>query len=167
VRELVAKMGVPWQHLGFPAARKVDQLLIERREAAKLLSALLSQRDTALKEQADLIVMTGCRDLADVEDMANVGKSLMDAIDLNTRDGPIKGWSPADDPAEIVVDLLNLLSDAEARSETLLKVIQKVWRTSIRHDHEITRLVDIQDIVGTALSSLQPQGVKASEGEGS
>lgn len=59
----------------------------------------------------DLLEMTGCSDAADLEDMAKVGKSLLDAIATNSKSGPLKGWAPADDPAEVVVDLLNMLED--------------------------------------------------------
>ncbi|MDG3580389.1 hypothetical protein P7F60_28835 [Rhizobium sp. YJ-22] len=57
--------------------------------------------------------MTGCADEADLIDMANVGRSLMNKIDeLVQCEGPFKGWSPADDPAEIVGDLYCALEEA-------------------------------------------------------
>lgn len=57
--------------------------------------------------------MTGCRDAEDLIDMANVGRSLMNAIDTYTAPvSLIEGWSPADDPAEIVGDLYNLFEES-------------------------------------------------------
>lgn len=50
--------------------------------------------------------------LAEVRDMANVGRALMTAIADNAGSPPLKGWHPADCPSEIVSDLLNMLDDA-------------------------------------------------------
>lgn len=50
---------------------------------------------------------------AEAEDMANVGRALMQAIEKDYADNPfMKGWHPADCPTEIVGDLLNALADA-------------------------------------------------------
>ena len=52
-------------------------------------------------------------DLGDVytdEDMALVGRSLMESLRVSCPK-----WSPADDPAEIVVDLLNVVHDLKGR----------------------------------------------------
>lgn len=68
----------------------------------------------------DDLVMTGCRDRAELIDMATVGKSLLERIAEHTKDGPLKGWAPADDPAEIVCDALNRLGDAEKARDDLL-----------------------------------------------
>lgn len=73
---------------------------------------------TDQQEKVDALVesltMTGCRDQEDLIDMANVGKGLLERIDLLTRQqGPFEGWTPADDPCEIVFDLSNALDDAE------------------------------------------------------
>lgn len=47
--------------------------------------------------------------------MAAVGRSLMAAIAAVVRpDGPLAGWSPADDPAEIVTDLYEMLIEARS-----------------------------------------------------
>lgn len=61
---------------------------------------------------ANALMMTGCRDEADLIDMANVGRSTMDRMAEVVTNGPLKGWSPADDPAEIITDLANKLDDA-------------------------------------------------------
>lgn len=61
---------------------------------------------------SEALTMTGCRDVADLIDMANVGRSMMDRMAEATAEGPLKGWAPADDPAEIVTDLKNALDDA-------------------------------------------------------
>lgn len=50
--------------------------------------------------------------LAEVRDMANVGRALMKAIADNAGSPPLIGWHPADCPSEIVSDLLNMLDDA-------------------------------------------------------
>ncbi|WP_433910406.1 hypothetical protein [Sphingomonas yabuuchiae] len=52
--------------------------------------------------------------LAEVRDMANVGRALMTAIADNAGCPPLKGWHPANCPSEIVSDLLNMLDDAQA-----------------------------------------------------
>lgn len=72
--------------------------------------------DVALAEP---LTMTGCKDAADLIDMANVGRSLMEHIGgLANTTGRYKTWAPADDPAEIVFDLVNDLEDTEARART-------------------------------------------------
>jgi hypothetical protein len=43
---------------------------------------------------------------SDEEDMAKIGRSLMAAIDANLGHPLLKDWAPAEDPAEIVGDLL-------------------------------------------------------------
>ncbi|MGV1791028.1 hypothetical protein [Rhizobium sp. A37_96] len=59
--------------------------------------------------------MTGCESEEDLIDMANVGRSLMNAIETYTKEPSIiEGWSPADDPAEIVGDLYNRLEESLA-----------------------------------------------------
>ena len=55
--------------------------------------------------------------LAEVRDMANVGRSLIERIADATKCDPLKGWMPADDPVEIVTNLINLLADAKHSSE--------------------------------------------------
>ena len=50
---------------------------------------------------------------AEIEDMANVGRALMHAIEKDyAADLFMKGWHPADCPTEIVGDLLNALAEA-------------------------------------------------------
>lgn len=50
---------------------------------------------------------------AEIEDMANVGRALMERIADATKSGAqLAGWSPADCPTEIVTDLLNMLHEA-------------------------------------------------------
>jgi hypothetical protein len=78
--------------------------------------------------------------LAEVRDMANVGRALMTAIADNASSPPLKGWHPADCPSEIVVDLLNMLDDATRAAppamdreavgitaEMLGEVMQEAW----------------------------------------
>jgi len=48
----------------------------------------------------------------EIDDMANVGRSLIERIaSVVGDDGPFKGWSPADDPAEIVTDMANWIAE--------------------------------------------------------
>jgi hypothetical protein len=69
-------------------------------------------RDTRASIDA-ILAETGCSDRQDLVDMASVGTSLMETIDLVTRDGPLKGWVPAESPVEIVTDLLNMIDSTE------------------------------------------------------
>jgi hypothetical protein len=48
------------------------------------------------------------------EDMAAVGRALMEAIHDNREHPALAGWMPMDSPVEIVVDLLNELDEAKA-----------------------------------------------------
>lgn len=51
----------------------------------------------------------------DTEDMAAVGRSLMDSIGTLIHGDPrFKHWAPAQDPAEIVFDIVNMMGDAQA-----------------------------------------------------
>ncbi|WP_234851989.1 hypothetical protein [Sinorhizobium meliloti] len=65
---------------------------------------------TALKEA---LAMTGLTTVEELIDMANVGQSLMHAIDTYTKaPSLIEDWSPADDPAEIVGDLYDRFEES-------------------------------------------------------
>ena len=55
------------------------------------------------------------------EDMANVGEYLMDTLESNRQHPLLKHWLPADNPAEIVVDLLNAYDDKAAQLDALTK----------------------------------------------
>ncbi len=49
----------------------------------------------------------------EINDMANVGRSLLHRIaSVVCSPGPFKGWSPMDDPSEIVTDMANALDEA-------------------------------------------------------
>lgn len=59
------------------------------------------------------LTMTGCKTEEGLIDMANIGQSFMNSLEtVVTMDGPFKGWCPAEDPAELVLDLLNALDEA-------------------------------------------------------
>lgn len=49
------------------------------------------------------------KDLNEMAAMAAVGNSLMSIIETYSKEWPLKDWSPAADPAEIVGDLVNML----------------------------------------------------------
>lgn len=71
-----------------------------------------SSARAAVPTVQQLVKETGSRDAEDLADMANVGHSLMQSIETICKlDGPFKDWSPAQDPAEIVIDLYNALDD--------------------------------------------------------
>lgn len=67
----------------------------------------------------------------DTEDMAAVGRALMDAIESFSDEPPLKGWAPAQCPSEIVGDLVNMLEEAtqpdrEAIIEECAAVCEKI-----------------------------------------
>lgn len=96
-----------WQHpQGFADAR-----FIAAANPATVLS-LLAALEEAEGRMTEALTMTGSKDLADLIDMANIGRSMMERMAQVTESGPMRGWSPADDPAEIVTDLANRLDDA-------------------------------------------------------
>lgn len=71
---------------------------------------------------ADALAETGLASIQDLIDMAKVGSSLMDTIAVVTQaEGPFKHWTPAEDPAEIVIDLINHYEDAP-----------QAWRPEVR-----------------------------------
>ncbi len=57
--------------------------------------------------------------MTDDDDMASVGRALMDTIDANIDQKPLKGWAPAQCPSEIVGDLLNMIDERDAEIERL------------------------------------------------
>lgn len=84
-------------------------------------SALATERaraETPEKAMSEALTDTGSKSTDDLCDMARVGRSLMDRIGEIVKGGPYKDWMPADDPAEIVTDLINDLEEAIARAET-------------------------------------------------
>lgn len=63
----------------------------------------------------DALSMTGLITAEELIDMANVGQSLMNAIETYTKaPSLIEDWSPAEDPAEIVGDLYNRFEESIA-----------------------------------------------------
>lgn len=95
---------------------------------ASLMNALVLQ---------NALEMTGCDDEADLIDMAKVGKSLMERIDsLVGMPGSYHGWSPADDPAEIVFDLVNDLDELREEAAKLRAAISAKVSAAYRDEHE-------------------------------
>lgn len=69
---------------------------------------------------ADLVAAAGCDDAQVLVDMAIVGNSLMAAIGVYTAEGEILAdWTPAEDPAEIVGDLAEVLRLARDEVQAL------------------------------------------------
>jgi hypothetical protein len=65
------------------------------------------------------------------EDAAKVGRSLMAAIDANSDHPLLKDWTPAEDPAEIVADLLWAFDQPkfDTRIEPTDEAIDALWVT--------------------------------------
>lgn len=71
--------------------------------------------------------MTGCENEENLIDMANVGSSLMERIDsLVSMPGPYHRWSPADDPAEIVFDLVNDVDEIREENAKLRDALEQI-----------------------------------------
>lgn len=69
----------------------------------------------------EAVADAGAADPKDLVDMAIVGKSLMQEIEACTKSGPLKGWSPAEDPVEIVSDLLQMVDALQAERDKLIE----------------------------------------------
>ena len=107
---------------------------------------------------AELVNRSGCADVPHMIDMAKVGLSLMEVIDVRSReDGPLKDWTPAEDPAEIVGDLCEVIAvledklrfkdrpaDTEGKrgfvvlspvrhNNVLIEINQPIWLTKDEH----------------------------------
>lgn len=107
----------------------VEEARHDFRVAQKLATALphLLASARVEGELANALTMTGCKSEEDLIDMANVGQSLMERIgSVVETPGPFHGWAPADDPAEIVFDLLNALEEALSSEP-----IQAGWREKV------------------------------------
>lgn len=89
--------------------------------------------------------------LAEVRDMANVGRALMTAIADNAGSPPLKGWHPADCPSEIVSDLLNLLDDATRAAPPATD------REAVDRDELAKRLFWADVLLGDHPERLQPE----------
>lgn len=83
--------------------------LEEAKAAAQARSALVASPADPVQA---LVEETGSDSIDELRDMAIVGHSLMKAIEVVTESGLYAGWAPADDPAEIVIDLHNDLVEA-------------------------------------------------------
>lgn len=118
--KLVAEMifeGV-WARVQAKTANEPQMLLYEGVDetAERIVAALerlaLQPAPPGVGDLADILTMTGCRDREDLEDMARVGKSLLEAIAaIQFKGSPYETWHPADCPTEIVGDLFNDLTD--------------------------------------------------------
>lgn len=76
------------------------------------LNEAIAAKFNATSEKVGLSTRLASDD-QDLVDMANVGQSLMNAIDVYTKaPSLIEDWSPADDPAEIVGDLYNRFEES-------------------------------------------------------
>lgn len=89
-----------------------------------------------------LLEETGLPNGVELADMARIGKSLMDTIAIVTKDGPLKGWAPAEDPAEIVTDLMNMLHDATTGRAEAEKLLSEAQDSMQRDDDGVKVMVD-------------------------
>lgn len=73
--------------------------------------------------------------LDDHDDMAVVGRSLMDAISLATADqsSPLYGWVPAQDPAEIVFDLIDMVEQRFDWRSFVVRWAADRWRAEVQN----------------------------------
>lgn len=89
-----------------------------------------------------LLEETGCKDIDDLRDMANIGSATMNAIDsVVTADGPFKGWSPAQCPSEIIIDMANALYVAPASDGAIREA---AWQVAAKEceDHALAGAPD-------------------------
>ena len=88
---------------------------IDRAEAEALLEQAISASRDRAAQTAEILEQTGMKTAEEVIDMANLGVSLLNAIEtITSLEGPFKGWAPAENPAEIVGDLYARLDEQEA-----------------------------------------------------
>lgn len=103
-------------------------------DAPELLDAapaMMPRRDVL----AAALEMTGCEDVEDLIDMANVGSSLMSTIEVHSVSGPLKDWSPAEDPAEVVGDLVRMVEEAHTEVAGTLWEEALVMKTNYEKAH--------------------------------
>lgn len=73
--------------------------------------------------------------LAEVRDMAAVGRALIEAIAEATKPGAqLAGWAPADSPVEIVADLLNRLHDVSQAGRAVIDNAATTYRAGNGRD---------------------------------
>jgi hypothetical protein len=89
------------------AASKAQEIYICATEGERALRETLKAMENP--DWRELGYMSAA---AEIEDMANVGRDLIERIgEVVGCEGPMKGWTPADCPTEIVFDMLNMLTD--------------------------------------------------------
>lgn len=72
-----------------------------------------------------LLEETGSSSVDELRDMAQLGHALMNAIDVVTRPGELmEGWTPAESPHEIVLDLVDRLEQERTHSAFLASQIK-------------------------------------------
>lgn len=79
-----------------------------------------------MSDLKNVLEMTGCRDAADLQDMANVGRALMERMADVAEHGPLKGWAPADCPTEIVTDLANEVDETRTERDAAVERLQAI-----------------------------------------
>jgi hypothetical protein len=114
--------------------------MVPRGRLALLESALQSAERLS---KSPWITEEGFRDVEDLLDMGRIGRSLMDDIAscVHSTAG-YEHWSPADDPAEIVVDLINDLTDTRA-------ALQSAEQRATKLAEEVERLKPFEEAAST------------------
>ena len=95
---------------------------------------------------------------AECEDMANVGRALMNAIEKDFASHPfMKAWHPADCPTEIVGDLLNALDEAHppaavAGEQSLREIARDLLNAMHDGQERVGYRLDLWNALADALS---------------
>ncbi|CZT36364.1 hypothetical protein [Rhizobium sp. 9140] len=126
---IVASASVPALLAGGVTARPMDGAVVDIPQGTDGGTAVLvagaadpvatSNEALDLRALKYALDMTGCTDIDDLIDKATVGLSLLRAIDTHAGLGPLQGWHPMDDPAEIVGDLVKMASELQTQISAL------------------------------------------------
>lgn len=96
---------------------------------AQITMAIANRDDasaTLLEEAANALAAD------DLEDMADCGRSLMAAISAVMSDpSPLSDWAPAQDPAEIVTDLFEMLQEERDKLQDAIRWAVGRWAEEV------------------------------------
>ncbi|WP_222247017.1 hypothetical protein [Rhizobium leguminosarum] len=94
------------------------------------------------------------------EDLAAIGQSVMNWIDeLTQQEGPLKDWTPAESPAEIIPDLYNMLEESlachrQACGEAKTLAAEMEARSELIFPRELTD--DLRDVLSMMMWNTGP-----------
>jgi len=121
------------------SAEEINRADLREAIAKAVSGAPFPSRRSLAKADAVLALLPQTQAVCDAspddEDMADVGRSLMDAIALATADqsNPLYGWSPAQDPAEVVFDLINLVQEGFDWKSFVVRWAADRWRAEVQN----------------------------------